>query len=377
MKVRLERDVMADAVAWVARTLPSRPSQPILAAILIESSYTGTDEVVLSGFDKETSAQVHVSADVSEPGRVLVSGRLLAEIARALPAQPVELILHDRQLAVRCGRASFTLPTFNVEDYPRLPDMPDSSGTIPGAIFAEAVAQVALAAGRDDTLPVLTGVRLEVAGDSITLAATDRYRLAVREFNWSPQHPGIDTQALIPARVLADTAKALAGADEVHLALAQGGEGLLGISGHGRRTTTRLLDGEFPKYRSLLPTESVSTATLSTADLVEAVKRVALVAERNSPLRLSFNGGEVNLSAGTGDEARADEAVECTLDGESIDIAFNPQYLIDGLGAIDSPITHMSFTASSRPAVVTGMTEPGALSQTQYRYLLMPIRLAG
>ncbi|MFY9331135.1 MAG: DNA polymerase III subunit beta [Candidatus Nanopelagicales bacterium] len=375
MKVRLERDVLADAVAWAARTLPSRPSLPALAGLLIEG--TATEQVVLSGFDHETSARVEIPADVSETGRVLVPGRLLADIARALPAQPVELILDGSRVQVRCGRSSFTLPTFSVEDYPQLPAMPDSSGTIPGVTFAAAVGQVAIAAGKDDTLPTLTGVRFEVMNDQVTMAATDRYRLAVRELTWTPLKPGLETQALIPARVLADTAKALANADVVHLALAEGGAGLLGFSGDGRRTTTRLLDGEFPKYRSLLPSESMTEAVLETQELVEVVKRVALVAERNTPLRLNFSASELTLTAGTGDEARAVEAMECALEGDDVEIAFNPQYLLDGLGALDNPFTHMSFTMSSRPAVLTGIAEQGASPTGDYRYLLMPIRLPG
>jgi DNA polymerase-3 subunit beta len=255
--------------------------------------------------------------------------------------------------------------------------MPTSSGTIPGVSFAAAVAQVAIAAGKDDTLPTLTGVRIEITGETLTLAATDRYRLAVREIPWSPTRSDIDVQALVPARVLAETAKSLSVTDVVHLALAEGGEGLMGFEGDGRRTTTRLLDGEFPKYRSLLPSESLTVAGIETADLVEAVKRMALVAERNTPLRMVFSGSEVVLSAGTGDEAQATEAVACALDGDDVEIAFNPQYLLDGLGALDAPMTHMSFTQSSRPAVLTGSAQSGGALTNDYRYLLMPIRLAG
>lgn len=374
MKVRIERDVLADAVAWAARTLPSRPSLPILAGLLIEG--TG-DAVIMSGFDYETSARVEISGDVADAGTTLVSGRLLADIARALPAQPVELAVEGTRLVVRCGRSSFTLPTFPIEDYPALPVMPGSAGSIPGATFASAVAQVAVAAGRDDTLPTLTGVRVEVDGDTVTLAATDRYRLAMREVSWSPARPNLEVASLVPARTLADTAKSLAGADVVHIALPEGNEGLMGFEGDGRRTTTRLLDGEFPKYRSLLPSETLTLASVDTADLVEAVKRVALVAERNTPLRLTFSGSEVVLSAGTGDEAQASESVECSIEGDDVEIAFNPAYLLDGLGALDAPVTRMAFTQSSRPAVLTGAADHGAAPAEEYRYLLMPIRLAG
>ena len=373
MKFRLERDVLADAVAWAARTLPNRPSMPMLAGLLVDAS---AGSLTLSSFDYEVSGRVAVDAGVDEPGRVLVSGRLLADIARALPNEPVTITSEGSRVEVRCGRSSFTLPTLPVEDYPTLPDMPGSSGTIGGAALAAAVAQVAVAAGRDDTLPTLTGVRVEIDGSTITLAATDRYRLAVREVAWNPERSGLETNALIPARTLADTAKSLAGCDEVHIALSASGagDGLMGFEGDGRRTTTRLLDGEFPKYRALLPTESATEAMVDTAALVDAVKRVALVAERNTPVRLTFSGEEVELRAGAGDEAQASEAVECRVDGAAIEIAFNPQYLLDGLSAVDDAVTRLSFTTSTRPAVLTGGSAEGT---PVYRYLLMPVRLSG
>jgi len=374
VKFRVERDALADAVAWAARTLPSRPSLPILAGLLIEADTSG---LVISSFDYETSSRVEVGADVNQPGRALVSGRLLADIGRSLPAQPVTVTLDGTRVAVVCGKSSFTLPTFPVEDYPALPAMPSSSGTIPGDVFASAVAQVAVAAGRDDTLPTLTGIRIEVEGAMITLAATDRYRLAMREFSWSPSTPSLSVNALVPARTLAETAKSLAGADTVNVSLAEGGEGLMGFEGEGRRTTTRLLDGEFPKYRSLLPNETLSEATVNTGALIESVKRVALVAERNTPVRLTFSDGEVVLTAGTFDEAQATESVECALQGDGLEIAFNPQYLLDGLGALDAAFTRLAFTQSTRPAVLSGVDEVDGQTSADYRYLLMPVRLAG
>ena len=375
MKFRLDRDVLADSVAWAARTLPTRPSMPMLAGLLVEAADSG---LTMSSFDYEVSGQVAVPADVDEPGRVLVSGRLLADIARSLPARPVEISADTSRVEVRCGRSTFTLPTLPVEDYPALPDMPSSSGAIAGSVLAAVVAQVAIAAGKDDTLPTLTGIRVEVTGDSITLAATDRYRLAVRQFAWSPERAGLDTAVLVPARTLADTAKALAGCETVLISLAGTGvgEGLMGFEGDGRRTTTRLLDGEFPKYRALLPAESATVATVDTAALAEAVKRVSLVADRNTPVRLTFSGEEVLLRAGAGDEAQASEAIEGKVEGEAVEIAFNPTYLLDGLGVVGTPSTRLSFTSSTRPAVLTGAADDTAL-ESSYRYLLMPVRLSG
>ena len=373
MKFRVERDVLADAVAWAARTLPSRPSLPVLAGLVITAS---DDLLTLSSFDYEVSARVEIPCDTQEPGTMLVSGRLLADIARSLPGQPVNVAIEGTRAMITCGRSSFTLPTLPIEDYPQLPTMPKSSGQIDGSLFAAAVAQVAVAAGRDDTLPTLTGIRMEFDGSNVVLAATDRYRLAVREFTWQPMQSSTSAHALVPARTLAETAKSLAHADFVTVALSEGGsgEGLIGFEGNGRRTTTRLLDGEFPKYRTLLPSEAASVALVDTAALTDAVKRVSLVAERNTPVRLNFDGSEVTLRAGNGEDAQANEVVECSVDGDAIEIAFNHTYLLDGLSAVDSSVTRFSFTQSTRPAVLTA---GDADATDDYKYLLMPVRLTG
>ena len=376
MRFRVERDVLAEAVAWAARSLPARPPVPVLAGLMLDAS---NGRIVLSSFDYEVSARVEVAADVAEDGVALVSGRLLADISRSLPSRPVEVTTDASKVVVTCGSSRFTLLTLPVEDYPALPEMPGASGSLRGDAFAAAVAQVSIAAGRDDTLPVLTGVRLEIEAEKITMAATDRYRLAVRDLAWTPEQTGLSAIALVPARTLADTAKSLASADKVTVALAHSGagDGLVGFEGSGRRTTSRLLDGEFPKYKSLLPSESSSVATVDTAGLVESVRRVALVAERNTPIRLSFSGGEVTLEAGSGDEAQASESLDAGLTGDDISIAFNPTYLLDGLNALDARFAELRFTASTRPAVIAGKDSADATAGDDYRYLLMPVRLSG
>ncbi|MDX6218168.1 MAG: polymerase subunit beta [Frankiales bacterium] len=378
MELRVERDALADAVVWTARSLPARPPMQVLLGLLLETS---DGALSVSGFDYEVSSQISVDVSTAEPGRVLVPGRLLSDIVRALPPAPVDLRLEGTRVVLTCGAARFTLPTLPVEDYPALPSMPTTAGALESDVFGAAVAQVALAAGRDDTLPVLTGVRIEIEGDQLTLAATDRYRLAVRTLQWKPEQPDLSATALVPARTLADTAKALTNGPEVTLALSTGnaGEGMIGFEGGGRRTTSRLLEGEFPKYRSLLPSESSSHAEVETAPFVEAVKRVALVAARNAPVRLSFSAEGVVLEAGGQDDAQASERLECgweTSDAAEMAIAFNPQYLLDGLGAVDSDTTTLAFTGPTRPAVLTGKRDPDA-TVADYRYLLMPVRLSG
>jgi DNA polymerase III subunit beta len=375
---RVDRDVLAEAVAWTARSLPARPSVPVLAGMRLEVTENG--QLKLSGFDYEVSAEVTLELQTGEAGVVLVSGRLLAEITRALPAQPVDFVVEGAKAVVTCGSARFTLLTMPVEDYPSLPTMPPAAGRVGSDVFASAVGQVAVAAGKDDTLPMLTGVRVEIEGDTVTLAATDRYRLAVRELKWQPDQPDFSAIAMIPGKTLADTAKALGGTGaEVEIAMSSSGgtgEGMIGFSSAGRRTTTRLLDPEFPKYRSLLPTEFSARAELPTSAFVEAVKRVALVAERNTPVRLAFRGDEVVLEAGSGDEAQAVEVLPVDFEGDDINIAFNHQFLLEGLGAIDSDVARLQMTTSTKPAILTGGKPADDGGVPDYRYLIMPIRLS-
>jgi DNA polymerase III subunit beta len=383
VKFRVDRDVFADAVAWAARSLPVRPSVPVLAGLLIEASHEG---LVLSTFDYETSARATLQAEVADEGKALVSGRLLADICRSLPAKPVELVIDGARVSLTCGSARFTLQTMPVEDYPSLPAMPAATGTVASDVFAHAVQQAVTAAGRDDMLPVLTGVRIEIDGSSISLLATDRFRLSHRELAWDPNSPDDTIAALVPAKVLGDTAKALTNGSEVTIALSASGtgEGIIGFEGAAaggtRRTTTRLLDGEFPKVRSLFPNEHL---TVDKQSLIDSVRRVSLVAERNTAVQLAFGDGTLTLDAGSGDEAQASESIEADISGDAITTGFNPQFLLDGLTAIDESTVELAFTQPSKPVVISGSPAAGtegedsATSDTgeSFRYLLMPRRL--
>ena len=381
MKIRVERDGLADAVAWVARSLPSRPPVPVLGGILLDAgnSDAGSEALTISGFDYEVSATVGVAATIADGGRTLVSGRLLADITRSLPAQPVEIMVDGARVSITCGSAKFSLPTMPVEDYPQLPAMPPHAGELTGEVFGLAVSQVAVAAGKDDTLPMLTGVRVEINGDKLTLVATDRFRLAMREFTWTPDsnmaNAG-EVAVLVPARTLADAAKSLgtAGAT-VELALAPG-DGLIGLSGSGRRTTSRLLDTEFPRYRQLLPSEQTATAIIDVPPLVEAIKRVSLVAERGTQVRLEFGESGLRLSAGGDDEGSAEEEIGVEYTGDPVTIAFNPSFLQEGLGALHSDRAELTFTTPSRPALIKPVGEDGTVVPG-YLHLLMPVRLPG
>ncbi len=375
MRFRVERDVLAEAVTWTARSLPTRPPVPVLAGVRIEADPQGV--VQLSSFDYEVSARSEIVADVTEGGTVLVSGRLLAEIARALPAKPVDMVLDGSRVVVTCGASRFTLLTMPVEDYPTLPTMPAEVGVVRGEDFTEAVNQVTVAASRDDTLPLLTGVRMEIEGETITLLATDRYRLALRTLSWTPANPSGSSIALVRARTLSDAAKSLGGSDQVTVGLSTGaGVDIIGFEAGGRHTTSLLVDGDYPPVRRLFPTETPIHAVVHTGALIEAARRVALVAERNTPIRLAFSSGQVVLDAGQGDDAQASEALEASLTGEDITVAFNPQYLLDGLGALNAEYVRLAFTHPNKPVEFTGQVSLDADDDRSYRYLLVPIRFA-
>lgn len=387
LKVRLVREDFAEAVAWVARILPTRPTVPVLSGVLL----TGSDDgLTISGYDYEVSAEVRVAAEISSPGSVLVSGRLLSDITKALPAKPVDVTVEGTRVSLSCGSARFSLPTMAVEDYPALPALPEETGVVSSDLFSQAIGQVAVAAGRDDTLPMLTGIRVEISGEKVVMAATDRFRLAVRELNWSTASADIEAAVLVPAKTLSEAAKASSSGSDVQLSLGSGAsvghDGLLGIRSAGKQTTSRLLDAEFPKFRQLLPSEHTAVATIAVAELTEAIKRVALVADRGAQVRMEFDSDALRLSAGADDVGRAEEDLPVEFFGEPLTIAFNPTYLTDGLASLHSEKVTFGFTTPSRPAVLrpTGDDDgyadssgPYPAGNTDYVYLLMPVRLPG
>ncbi|MER7166987.1 DNA polymerase III subunit beta [Micromonospora sp. NPDC000207] len=382
MKVRVEKNDLADIAGWVARSIPQRPSVPVLAGVKLTADGTS---LTAEGFDYEVSTQADLSAVGGDPGTVLVSGRLLAEITKSLPNKPVDLTTAGTHLELVCGSARFTLPTMPVEDYPSLPVMPTAVGTVDTATFAAAVTQTAVAAGRDDTLPMMTGVRLELSGSSMALLATDRYRLAVRELTWQPAAADHTGQILIPAKTLTEVAKTLAvGVDPITIAIGgeTAGEGMVGFEAGGRRMTTRLLDGaNYPPVRSLFPDADKVTAhaVLPVAPLMEVVKRVALVAERTTPVLLTFTPGEsvLTVEAGGAEEARASESlpIGSYSGGEALTVAYNPAYLLDGLAHLASADARIEFVDAFKPAVISPAGEDGEPTSS-YRYLIMPIRVS-
>ena len=371
MKISVDRDVLTEAVTWTARALAPRPATPVLSGILITAA---NNTLTFEAFDYTTSAHLDVDASIETEGSVLVSGKMLADIARTLPAAPVTLELENSKLTVSCGRSRFHLATMPVDEYPTLPQMPEVLGTVDGSEFARAVSQVSVAAARDETLPILTGIKVELEDDTMTLLPTDRYRLAMRELNWKPAASSVSSSALVKSKTLSDVAKTLGSAGELSICMEENGD-IIGFVSGSRRTTTLLVDGDYPKIRSLFPEESLIYASVSTSELIEAVRRVSIVAERNSPVRLQFSDAQVSLDAGSGEEAQAEEAIESQLNGEDITVAFNPPFLSEGLSAFDTDNVQFAFTTAPKPAMLTALDQESGQPDMSFRYLVMPVRL--
>jgi DNA polymerase III subunit beta len=398
VKFRVERDVLGEAVSWVARALPARPVVPVLSGLLVQAD---ADGLTLSCFDYEVSARVVIAADVGEPGTALVPGRLLAEITRSLPPDPVEVASAADMITLTCGSAEFALVSLPLEEYPKLPELPEVVGTVDGGTLATAAAQVVPSASRDDTLPMLTGVCLDIDGGSITLAATDRYRLAVRRIDWDPADPRLRATALVPARTLADMAKTMGPGVPVSIAFGRpaAGEqaagrpadGMISFEGGGRRLTARLIGGEFLRYEARFPAEFGHGAELPAGPVSEAVRRVALVADRATPVQLTFRDDSVVIEARSAGRARAVESVAVGYAGAEQVIAFNPHYLLDGLAAAamcgagpdageqaagNAGRVRLDFTSPAKPALLTWADDPPrAGAVPEFRYLVVPQRV--
>lgn len=370
MKIRIERDALAEAVGYVSKLVQARNIGAAGDGVLLVAE---DDAVTVAASDYEQVGKVRLGAVVDEPGSAVIKGRLLADIARSLPNKPVSMYLEGSRLGLRCGRAEFALATKPREDYPGIPELPPLAGTVPGDLLAEAVGQVERATSREDTLPVLTGIRIEMAGERLTLAATDRYRLAVRTLAWNPEDPDFTAGLVARGKTLADLVKPLSGVEQVELSV-DADHTQLGVSGGNRRSMMKLLDAKYPDFRSLLPNSSSTVATLDTSDFIEAVKRVRLVAEATMPhVRMKFADGALVMHAGSGEDSLASEEVECSIDGDAMQIQFDGNYLLDGLQSLDSEQARLQMRSESKPAVITSGDDDAA----DFQYLLMPVAGSG
>ncbi|WP_405777814.1 DNA polymerase III subunit beta [Streptomyces sp. NBC_00859] len=389
MEFRTDRSTFAETVAWAARVLPTRSPVPVLGGLLLAAE-GGT--LRISGLDYEASACIEVPVDTVRPGKVLVMGRRLLDICRVLPEGPVECAVEASRFTVTGAGTSFGLSVLPLDDYPALPALPELRGSVDTAAFAAAVAHVAVAAGRDDALPVLTGIRLSLDGGTMTLAATDRYRFAVRALAWDPESEDVSADVVVPARRLTEIARSLSRTGTVRVALGEGSIGFentgpqktpgarrtAGAQGPpgtpGTRTTVRLLEGRLPRHDKLFTMDSPAVAVTDRAPLLEAVRRVAVVAEGVSPVRLDFSPDAVHLHAGYEDDV-ASQRLPAVLAGTGgIAVAFNPAYLTDALSALDSDCVRFDLLGPGQRALLTGLSAPDADPDPAHRHLLMSLK---
>ena len=379
MKFHVNRDVFSEAVSFVVKLLPQRNPQPILAGVLIEASAEGLS---LAAFDYEASARTTIDATVDDPGTILVHGRLLSDIASRLPNAPIQIeVDDDGGILLTCGSARFTLASMPVQEYPAIPEVTGDSGLVPSEDFATAIAQVAFAASRDDVTPVLTGVQLEVSGTSLSLVATDRYRVALREIPWDGGGTATDesTTALVPARTLTEVGKTFAHGGDISIAFSGSGDReIIAFTAGNKTVTSLLIKGNFPPVRRLFPEQTEHHAVVNTAELAEAVRRVSLVLDRSAPLRFTFTADSVSMDASGTEQARATESVDATLlGGDEVTLGLNPQYLLESLGAVKSEFVRITFTSSENanklsPVLITPQTSVDRAGSESFRYLLQP-----
>ncbi|NNC12605.1 DNA polymerase III subunit beta [Planctomonas sp. JC2975] len=376
MRFQANRDVLSEAVSFTVKLLPQRTTLPILSGILITTTDSG---ISLSAFDYEVSAQTEISANVEEPGTVLVSGRLLAEIASKLPNAPVTFATDDNRIVVTCGTASFTLLSMPVEEYPTLPQIDGESGLVPAGDFSEAVSQVAVAASRDDVTPVITGVQLEITENRLSLVATDRYRVAVREIDWDGSLGQTESStALVPARTLQEIGKTFGHDGTISVTLvSKDDRELIAFTAEKKTVTSLLIKGNFPPVKRLFPENVNNYAVVNTADLIEATRRVSLVLEREAALRFSFSSDGLTLEAIGSEQAQASESIDALLTGPDTVVSLKPQFLLDGLGAVHSEYVRISFTKTDNPnkpgpVLITSQTSKEQAGSDSYRYLLQP-----
>ena len=376
MKFQVNRDVFSEAVSFAVKLLPQRTTLPILSGVLIETS---DDGIKLSSFDYEISAQTAITAEVEEPGRILVSGRLLADIASRLPNAPVKFATTESRITVSCGSANFTLLSMPVEEYPTLPHISEQTGVLPADTFAAAVAQVAVAASRDDVTPVITGVQLEVSNNSLSLVATDRYRVAVRTIAWDAAGSAVESvTALVPARTLQEIGKTFSHSGTISVSItATDDRELIAFRADRKTVTSLLIKGNFPPVKRLFPETVENYAVINTAELIESVRRVSLVLEREAALRFTFSIDGLTLEAIGSEQAQAQESIDAFLTGSDTIVSLKPQFLLDGLGAVRSEFVRISFTKTDNPnkpgpVLITSQSSKDQPGTDDYRYLLQP-----
>jgi len=371
MKFQADREVLSDAISFVVRLLSPKPQLPQLSGVMIDAS---NNQVTLSIFDYEVTAKVSIAAAVDQPGKVLVQARLLAEIVSKLPADSVTINFAESRVQVSSGSSKFSLSSMSTSDYPDSPVIPKPTGKLPAADFASAVTQVAVAASREEVTPVLTAVMLNAGSKSISLVATDRFRVAVNSVQW--QGSAVEREILIPARVLSEIAKTFSHEGDLEIAFGDGEKDMVGFSAGNKSVATATIKGKYPAVLQLFPDAVEHYAVVNTHDLLDATKRVALVVDREKPLRYRFTQEELSLESIGSDVADASEQIPGSLTGEEITVSLRPQFLADAISGVTSNSVKLSFTVNPSnpnkpgPVLITAAEAKGG--SEGFKYLLQP-----
>jgi DNA polymerase III subunit beta len=365
MKVTCSRDELASKLSIVARAVSTRTAVQILSGVMMRAE---ADELRLAATDMEVSLRSSLEAEVEGEGAAVVPGRLLVDLARLLPAGEVVIEHRAEENVVRidCGGASYRLHAFSEEDFPRLPEL-DSVGTfsVDREALLETIARVSRSASRDESRPVLTGILVRFEPGKLVMAATDSYRLASKQTPLEGEAP--DLEAIIPARALAELQRIATAGDTIELGVH---ENQVVFGSGGVWLTSRRIDGQFPNIGQLVPETFEHELVVPRGELLEVVRRTSVMAQRNSPLRLRFAEGELTVSAQTQDIGEARESLPVAYAADPLEIGFNAEFLRDGLESVDADEVRFRLISPLRPAVLQ-------TAESDFTYLIMPIRLAG
>jgi DNA polymerase-3 subunit beta len=363
VRFRCERDALAEALGTAARAAAGRAGAlPVLSGLHLDLR---GDELKVTGTDLELTIQLAVHVGGDSDGATVLPARLAADIVRALPAGAVELRLADEEVHIAAGRSQFSVRPLAIDDYPRQPESPAEGVTVPSAVLIDALRQVVRAASTDEARAILTGVLLASDDDGVRMVATDSYRLAVRDLPDSGVLAA-GQKVLIPGRALSELQRVLSAGDSVTVRLGQR-EAAFDVG--AVRLTTRLIEGEFPNYKNLIPASYPNTLTVGRESLLEALRRVKILAREATPVRLALGGPTLQLTAITQDVGNAAEELDATYDGTEMTVAFNPDYLASGVEAVDADEVMLSTLDPMKPAVLRGV------GRDEYLYLLMPVRV--
>ena len=371
MKFQADREVLSDAISFVVRLLSPKPQLPQLSGVMIEA---GDNQVTLSVFDYEVTAKVSISASVEQKGKVLVQARLLAEIVSKLPAESVSFSLQESRVQVSSGSSKFSLSSMSTADYPETPGLPKSTGKVSASDFAHAVAQVAVAASREEVTPVLTAMMISAGAKELSLVATDRFRVSVNQIAW--QGIAVEREILIPARVVSEIAKTFSHEGDLELAFGENEKDMVGFSAGNKSVATATIKGKYPAVLQLFPEGVENFAVVNTHDLLDATKRVALVVDREKPLRYRFTSSELSLESIGSDVADASEQISCSLTGDEITVSLRPQFLVDALSGMGAESVKLAFTVNPSnpnkpgPLLISAADAKG--STGGFKYLLQP-----